>query len=75
MLLLGGIVVVLVEAAEVIIYINDKRYARNHPDPYAGLADDELSPIDEPRAGRRGQLAQLNASDAPGAPGHLGLKL
>jgi sec-independent protein translocase protein TatC len=48
MLLLGGIVVVLVEAAEVIIYLNDKRYARNHPDPYAGLADDELSPIDEP---------------------------
>jgi sec-independent protein translocase protein TatC len=48
MLLLGGIVVVLVEAAEVIIYLNDKRYARNHPDPYAGLADDELSPMDEP---------------------------
>jgi sec-independent protein translocase protein TatC len=48
MLLLGGIVVVLVEAAEVIIYLNDKRYARNHPDPYAGLADDELSPVDEP---------------------------
>jgi sec-independent protein translocase protein TatC len=48
MLLLGGVVVVLVEAAEVIIYINDKRYARNHPDPYAGLADDELSPVDEP---------------------------
>ena len=39
---------VLVEVAEVIIYLNDKRYARNHPDPYAGLADDELSPIDEP---------------------------
>ena len=48
MLLLGGVVVVLVEAAELIIYLNDKRYARNHPDPYAGLADDELSPIDEP---------------------------
>jgi sec-independent protein translocase protein TatC len=48
MLLLGGVVVVLVEAAEVIIYLNDKRYARNHPDPYAGLADDELSPVDEP---------------------------
>ena len=48
MLLLGGIVVVLVEAAELIIYLNDKRYARNHPDPYAGLADDELSPVDEP---------------------------
>jgi sec-independent protein translocase protein TatC len=48
MLLLGGVVVVLVEAAELIIYFNDNRYARNHPDPYAGLADDELSPIDEP---------------------------
>ena len=48
MLLLGGVVVVLVEAAEVIIYLNDKRYARNHPDPYAGLADDELSPVSEP---------------------------
>jgi sec-independent protein translocase protein TatC len=48
MLLLGGVVVVLVEAAEVVIYLNDKRYARNNPDPYAGLADDELSPIDEP---------------------------
>jgi sec-independent protein translocase protein TatC len=47
MLLLGGVVVVLVEAAEVIIYLNDKRYARNHPDLYAGLADDELSPIDD----------------------------
>jgi sec-independent protein translocase protein TatC len=47
MLLLGGIVVVLVEAAELIIYLNDKRYARNHPDLYAGLADDELSPIDD----------------------------
>ena len=47
MLLLGGIVVVLVEAAELIIYLNDKRYARNHPDVNAGLADDELSPIDD----------------------------
>jgi sec-independent protein translocase protein TatC len=49
MLILGGAVVVLVEAAEVIIYLNDKRYARNNPDPYAGLADDELSPIGEPQ--------------------------
>ena len=48
MLLLGGVVAVLVEAAEVIIYLNDRRYARTHPDPYAGLADDELSSIDEP---------------------------
>jgi sec-independent protein translocase protein TatC len=48
MLLLGGVVAVLVEVAEVLIYLNDKRYARNHPDPYAGLADDELSPIETP---------------------------
>jgi sec-independent protein translocase protein TatC len=46
MLMLGGVVVVLVEVAEVLIYLNDKRYARNHPDLYAGLSDDELSPLD-----------------------------
>jgi sec-independent protein translocase protein TatC len=48
MLLLGGIAVVLVELAEVFVYFNDKRRARLHPDPYAGLADDELSPIAPP---------------------------
>ena len=48
MLLLGGIVVLLVEAAEVLIYFNDKRYARNHPDLYADLSDDELAPIESP---------------------------
>ena len=48
MLLLGGTVAVLVEVAEVLIYFNDKRYARNHPDLYAGLADNELAPIDDP---------------------------
>ena len=31
-----------------LIYFNDKRYARNHPDLYAGLADNELAPIDDP---------------------------
>jgi sec-independent protein translocase protein TatC len=46
MLLLGGIVVVLVEVAEVLIYLNDKRYARNHPDLYDDLADDELAPLE-----------------------------
>jgi sec-independent protein translocase protein TatC len=45
MLLLAGPCVVLVEVAEVIVYMNDRRRARLHPDPYAGLADDELSPI------------------------------
>jgi sec-independent protein translocase protein TatC len=48
MLLLGGVAVVLVEVAEVFVYFNDKRRARLHPDPYAGLADDELSPIEAP---------------------------
>ena len=46
MLILGGICAVLVEAAELIVWSNDRRRARLHPDPYAGLADDELSPID-----------------------------
>jgi sec-independent protein translocase protein TatC len=47
MLVLGGLAVLLVEVAEVFVYFNDKRRARLHPDPYAGLADDELSPIDD----------------------------
>jgi sec-independent protein translocase protein TatC len=48
MLLLGGTVVVLVEVAEVLIYLNDKRYARNHPELYADLADGDLAPLEEP---------------------------
>ena len=48
MLLLGGVVVALVEVAEVIIFFNDRRYARLHPDLNAGLADNELSPIETP---------------------------
>ena len=48
MLLLGGVVVALVEVAELLIYLNDKRYARNHPDLYADLADDELAPVETP---------------------------
>jgi len=46
MLLLAVPCVVLIEVAEVIVYFNDRRRARLHPDPYAGLADDELSPIE-----------------------------
>jgi sec-independent protein translocase protein TatC len=46
MLLLGGSVIVLVEVAEVIMWLNDKRYARTHPDLYEGLADSELAPIE-----------------------------
>jgi sec-independent protein translocase protein TatC len=46
MLILGGACAVLVEVAEFIVWTNDRRRARLHPSPYAGLADDELSPID-----------------------------
>jgi sec-independent protein translocase protein TatC len=52
MLILGGTCAVLVEAAEVIVWSNDRRRARLHPDPYTGLADDELSPL--PSAGGGG---------------------
>jgi sec-independent protein translocase protein TatC len=46
MLILGGACVALVEVAELIVWQNDKRRARLRPDPYAGLSDDELSPIE-----------------------------
>jgi sec-independent protein translocase protein TatC len=46
MLILGGGCAVLVEVAEFIVWSNDRRRARLHPDPYADLADDELSPIE-----------------------------
>lgn len=46
MLMLGGVCLALVEGAEVIVFLNDRRRVRLHPDPYAGLADDELAPID-----------------------------
>ena len=46
MLILGGGCAALVEVAELIVWSNDRRRARRHPDPYAGLADDELSPLD-----------------------------
>jgi sec-independent protein translocase protein TatC len=48
MLLLAVPCIVLVEIAEVIVWWNDRRRARLNPDPYAGLADDELSPIELP---------------------------
>jgi sec-independent protein translocase protein TatC len=50
MLILGGSCAVLVEAAEFIVWSHDRRRARLHPDPYTGLADDELSPL--PSSGR-----------------------
>jgi sec-independent protein translocase protein TatC len=46
MLILGGACAALVEVAELIVWRHDRRQARLHPDPYAGLADDELSPLD-----------------------------
>ena len=46
MLILGGACALMVEVAEFIVWSNDRRRARRHPDPYAGLADDELSPLD-----------------------------
>jgi sec-independent protein translocase protein TatC len=49
MLILGGACAALVEMAEFIVWRHDRRRARRHPDPYAGLADDELSPLDPPR--------------------------
>ena len=49
MLILGGACAALVEVAEFIVWRNDRRRARLHPDPYAGLADDQVSPLDEPR--------------------------
>jgi sec-independent protein translocase protein TatC len=48
MLILGGIAVALVEIAEIFVYFNDKRRAKRNASPYAGLADDELAPVDEP---------------------------
>ena len=46
MLILGGACVLLVEVAEFIVWSHDRRRARLHPDPYAGLADTDLSPIE-----------------------------
>ena len=44
----GRRVVALVEVAEILIFFNDRRYNRLHPDLNANLADDELSPIETP---------------------------
>ena len=55
MLILGGACAALVEVAELIVWSHDRRKARLHPDPYAGLADNELSPLpleDTPTDGR-----------------------
>jgi sec-independent protein translocase protein TatC len=46
MLILGGVAVALVEIAEIFVYFNDKRRAKRNP--YADLADNELSPVEAP---------------------------
>jgi sec-independent protein translocase protein TatC len=53
MLVLGGACAALIEVAEFIVWSNDRRRARLHPDPYAGLSDDEVSPLDLNDAGSR----------------------
>jgi len=50
MLILGGACALLVEAAEFIVWSNDRRRARLHSDLDAGRAGDELSPL--PSGGR-----------------------
>ncbi len=51
MLILGGACAALVEVAEFIVWTNDRRRARQHPSPYAGLPDDELSPLNPDDSG------------------------
>jgi sec-independent protein translocase protein TatC len=52
MLILGGACALLVEAAGFFAWSHDRRQARLHPDPYAGQADDELSPLRSAGRGR-----------------------
>ncbi len=52
MVILGGTCAVLVEAAELIVWANDRRRARLHPDPYPGLADGELPPLPSASRGK-----------------------
>jgi sec-independent protein translocase protein TatC len=58
MLLLAIPCVILVEVAEVFIWLNDRRRARIE-DPYANLADDEASPI-EPADNEPADTSHLN---------------
>jgi sec-independent protein translocase protein TatC len=64
MLLLAGPCVVLVEAAEVLIWANDRRRARR-PSMYAGIADNEASPIDlDLASGDGADIGRSPGSDA-----------
>lgn len=58
MVVLGSCLVVLFETAEIIAFLNDRRRRRH--DPLEGLGDDEVSPLEEPEAGKA-------AADTPGA--------
>ena len=64
MLLLAGPCVVLVEVAEVVIWLTDRRRA-SRPELYAGLSDDELSPIDLDAPSRDG--VDIGRSPGPDA--------
>jgi sec-independent protein translocase protein TatC len=59
MLLLAAPCVVLVEVAEVIIWANDRRRAKI-PDPYADVADDEISPLEMSDTGPGPDHSSLN---------------
>jgi Sec-independent protein secretion pathway component TatC len=52
MLILAGTCAVLVAAAEFIVWANHRRRVRLHLDPYASLADGELSPLSSGGQGR-----------------------
>jgi len=60
MLILGGACTALVEVAEVIVWMNDRRRARLHPSPYEGLADNELAPIEAEADDGDGRSSRLN---------------
>ena len=60
MLILGGACAALVEVAEVIVWMNDRRRARLHPSPYEGLADNELAPIEVEAGDEDGRSSGLN---------------
>jgi sec-independent protein translocase protein TatC len=47
MLMLGGVCVALVEGAEIIVFLNDRRKARRSSPLYEGLADNQLAPLDD----------------------------
>jgi sec-independent protein translocase protein TatC len=64
MLLLAVPCIVLIEAAEVVIWANDRRRA-NRPSMYEGISDDELSPLDlDLQSGDGADIGRSPGSDA-----------